>query len=51
MVLLIGIGTILFRAPIQLENTAVAAPTNLTETLEHVRQADEVPLPCCCEQK
>lgn len=51
MVLLIGIGTILFRAPIQLENTAVAAPTNLAETLEHVRQADEVPLPCCCEQK
>ncbi|MCE2792878.1 MAG: sulfite exporter TauE/SafE family protein [Planctomycetota bacterium] len=51
MVLLIGIGTILFRAPIQLENTAVAAPTSLVETLEHVQQIDEVPLPCCCEKQ
>ncbi len=50
MVLLIGIGTLLFRAPIQLENTAVAAPRNLTETLQHVQQVDEVELPCCCEK-
>ncbi len=51
MVLLIGISTLLFRAPIQLENTAVAAPQNLTETLQHVRQVDEVELPCCCENQ
>jgi hypothetical protein len=47
MVLLIGLGTILFRAPISLENTALAAPSNLTETLQHVQRADEAELPCC----
>jgi len=47
MVLLIGLGTILFRAPISLENTALAAPRNLTETLQHVQRADEAELPCC----
>jgi sulfite exporter TauE/SafE len=47
MVLLIGLGTILFRAPISLENTALAAPTSLTETLQHVQRADEAELPCC----
>jgi len=47
MVLLIGLGTILFRAPISLENTALAAPRNPRETLLHVQRADEAELPCC----
>lgn len=49
MVLLIGLGTILFRAPVNLENTALAAPSNLTETLQYVQRADEAELPCCSE--
>lgn len=47
MVLAIGLGTIFFRAPISLENVALAAPQNLTETLQHVQRADEAELPCC----
>jgi hypothetical protein len=51
MVLLIGLGTILFRAPIRLESAAIAAPQNLAETLQHVQHVDEAPLPCCGEHK
>lgn len=50
LVLLIGVSTIAFRAPVNLENTAIAAPGSVAESLEHVRNVDEVELPCCCEK-